>query len=100
MDFTISLSVMSKQTQHTAGPWHVANQVQIRSSRDQIAKIWMMRNGEGNANARLIAAAPELLEALEACLPTLEEREKTFGVESIPLGKARAVLAKAKGVQS
>lgn len=50
--------------EHTPGPWLVANGVQIRSERDQIAKIWMMRNGEGNANASLIAAAPELLEAL------------------------------------
>ena len=48
------------QTQHTPGPWHIANGVQIRSNRDQIAKIWMMRDGEGRANARLIAKAPEL----------------------------------------
>jgi hypothetical protein len=47
---------------HTPGPWHVANGVQIRSATDQIAKVWMMRNGEGQANARLIAAAPELAE--------------------------------------
>ena len=45
---------------HTPGPWHVANGVQIRSARDQIAKVWMMRNGEGLENARLIAKAPEL----------------------------------------
>lgn len=54
---------MSKQ--HTPGPWHVSNGVQIRSAKHQICKVWMMRNGEGNANARLIAAAPELLQALQ-----------------------------------
>ena len=46
---------------HTPGPWHVANGIQIRSARDQIAKVWMMRNGEGIENARLIAKAPDLL---------------------------------------
>ena len=46
---------------HTPGPWHVASGVQIRGARDQIAKVWMMRNGEGLENARLIAKAPELL---------------------------------------
>lgn len=53
-------------TQHTHGPWHVANGVQIRSERHQVAKVWMMRNGEGTANARLIAAAPDLYAALYA----------------------------------
>lgn len=46
---------------HTPGPWRVANGIQIRSARDQIAKVWMMRNGEGLENARLISKAPELL---------------------------------------
>ena len=47
-------------SQHTPGPWHIAGGVQIRSERDQIAKVWMMRQGEGQANARLIAKATEL----------------------------------------
>lgn len=50
----------------TPGPWHVANGVQIRSESHQIAKVWMMRSGEGNANARLIAASPCLLAALKS----------------------------------
>lgn len=56
--------------QHTPGPWHTAGDqgVQIRSQRDQIAKVWTMRGNEWKANARLIAAAPELLEALQAVL--------------------------------
>ena len=44
-------------------------------------------NEETNANARLIAAAPDLLEALEALL------EGDFNVAE----KARAAIAKAKG---
>jgi len=56
---------MSKQ--HTPGPWHTAGEqgVQIRSEKHQIAKVWTMRGNEWKANARLIAAAPDLLEALQ-----------------------------------
>ena len=79
-------------TKHTPGPWRVANGVQIRSARDQIAKVWMMRNGEGNANARLIAAAPELLEALKAV--TLSTDAVAYGAA---LHQARAAIAKAGG---
>lgn len=58
--------------EHTPAPWHIANGVQIRSARHQIAKVWMMRNGEGKANARLIAAAPDLLEALTNLVKALD----------------------------
>ena len=80
-------------SKHTPGPWHIANGVQIRSNRDQIAKIWMMRDGEGRENARLIAAAPDLLDALKRCKfdslnMTLEDREF-----------CRAAIAKATGEQ-
>jgi hypothetical protein len=42
---------------HTKGPWRIVNGVQICSGDEQIAKVWMMRDGEGKANARLIAEA-------------------------------------------
>lgn len=80
---------------HTPGPWHAANGCQIRSAKDQIAKAWMMRNGEGLANARLIAAAPELLEALAEIVSAADgagwdQLDPSFS-------KARAAIAKAKG---
>jgi hypothetical protein len=50
---------------HTHGPWHVVNGNQIRGEKDQIAKVWMMRGGEGSANARLIAAAPDMVEVID-----------------------------------
>lgn len=52
---------------HTPGPWHVAGQeqVQIRSEKHQIAKAWSFAGKTGQANARLIAAAPCLLDALK-----------------------------------
>jgi hypothetical protein len=48
-------------SKHTPGPWHTAGEqgVQIRSAKDQIAKVWTMRGNEWKANARLIAAAPD-----------------------------------------
>lgn len=56
-------------TKHTPGPWKYTisakhNRPQI-SGKDghQICLLW--RDGEMEANARLIAAAPELLEALK-----------------------------------
>ena len=85
---------------HTPGPWHVANGVQIRGEREQIAKVWMMRGGEGNANARLIAAAPELLEALKACAAVCAgETMNKRGLISA-LEQARAALSKCEGNQS
>lgn len=79
---------------HTPAPWHVANGVQIRSERDQIAKVWMMRHGEGKANAHLIAAAPDLLAALEVAADALEMAE--FFEKA---AQARAAIAKARGEQ-
>jgi hypothetical protein len=78
-------------SKHTPGPWHVANGVQIRGQRDQIARVWMMRNGEGSANARLIAAAPEMLAALRLAQEWLQGSEP---------GRAQylgEVIAKAEG---
>ena len=77
----------------TPGPWHVANGVQIRGEREQIAKVWMMRGGEGNANARLIAAAPELLEALAEVVNAADG--EGWSQLDPSLSKARAALAKA-----
>lgn len=81
---------------HTPAPWHVANGVQIRSERDQIAKVWMMRHGEGKANAHLIAAAPELLEALAQFVAWVDAPCESAFSDS-QLEKARAAIAKARG---
>lgn len=86
------------ESKHTPGPWTIAagryllaitpaqtKQIAIFDSDDD----W---EDEQQANARLIAAAPELLEALEECL-TCE-----FPViDRDAVSKARAAIAKATG---
>ena len=80
---------------HTEGPWHIANGRQIRSERDQIAMVWMMRDGEGKANAALIAAAPDLLEALQL-LMSIDGHSALSVSEAVEIDrKARAAVAKA-----
>lgn len=56
-----------KTPQHTPGPWIVRGGNVIESlSSINVAKAWMTDGEEECANAHLIAAAPELLSALEA----------------------------------
>ena len=80
-------------SKHTPGPWHTAGEqgVQIRSAKDQIAKVWTMRGNEWKANARLIAVAPELLEACKVALGIIG-----FGAEHDQIS---AAIAKATGEQ-
>lgn len=78
---------------HTPGPWRVANGVQIMSSNAPIAKVWMMRKGEGKRNAALIAEAPNLLDLVEEMLdnvPPLREWSE----------RAREVVARIKGEET
>jgi len=95
----------------TPGPWEVGTddtngQAIVRNQHIEVATCWHHCVGsiekEMRANAHLIAAAPELYEALEllaawgppCCLSVDEAR--TFNADH---EKARAVLAKARGAQ-
>lgn len=95
-----------KNTQkHTPGPWIfdgavgddylVSAQVCPEESASYIAPVGTVDGdwAASEANARLIAAAPELLEALKAALPALEYLD-----DEEALKVARAVIAKAEGV--
>ena len=101
-------------TQHTPGPWRAetnrspltitreldhlpAAQGGHRQFRD-IAEVYVEDKGDGApedyANARLIAAAPELLEALKELMVAADR----VSAEPVTwLGKARAAIAKATG---
>ena len=94
------------QTTHTPGPW-------IAEFSDYGEEIWFGGYGAGMwtveppgayldglsaANARLIAAAPDLLAALEQCLPIIDAyRRAALGDGDIAAHNARVAIAKAKG---
>jgi hypothetical protein len=52
---------------------------------------------EPQANARLIAAAPELLEALEALALDLENNGEVYGSDEKRLGLIHEAIARARG---
>jgi hypothetical protein len=90
---------MKHETKHTPGPWHVesrksfGNFYEIRSGGKGIACI-ADENGREEANAALIAAAPDMLEALEKI--SALHPVKCILVE---VKQARDAIAKAKGNQ-
>ncbi|WP_286898843.1 hypothetical protein [Achromobacter sp. UBA2119] len=90
-------------TKHTPGPWapHLVDETIVviprRPLPQHISTLGHseVADDEDYANARLIAAAPELLEALEGMVAE-------FGIHcdaDSPLGAACAAIAKAKGEQ-
>ena len=106
---------------HTPGPWNVAtnpggpeNQPAFPSVRDNTGNphgqdIVCMPLGNSEtvkANARLIAAAPEMLEALQEAIPALVDMRDeaknagawvSEGIAEDALSAARAAVAKATG---
>lgn len=91
---------MSEKAKHTSGPWEVLTPEKplegfehAVTNRAGAALAWVLphRDEEGAANARLIAAAPELLAALKGFLHADPD---VFAAE---LAAARAAIAKAEG---
>ncbi len=86
------------EAKHTPGPWqwtqHFDPTISIyRDGFGQIARLYDSSAGTGKANARLIAAAPDLLAALIEIVSADDAHELTQKhIES-----ARAAIAKATG---
>jgi hypothetical protein len=98
-------------TQHTPGPWYL--RTNKHKNCDGSAWGWLDTQQAGNqrppsgvdvtwsagqtseANARLIAAAPDLLEALKKMLDSHEDACTGYGEGAAE--KARAAIAKATG---
>lgn len=90
---------------HTPGPWHA-----VRQSEDWIAvvhdksigcgfiDVWghVNPNYDLEANARLVAAAPELFEVLRYWMPFIDS-EQDDERQAPWVEKARAILAKIEG---
>jgi len=87
---------------HTPGPWTyhfgAGLVVTARPNGDiplnsrVVAKV----TEASESDIRLIAAAPELLEALELAASQLDELSEEFGLHNV-ITKARAAIAKARG---
>jgi hypothetical protein len=78
---------------HTTGPWTCnSGRIYGTSKEYPIAEIFdiYIEDEEATANARLIAAAPELLSFAEATA-------QTFGADTMIGTEARKVIAKARG---
>jgi hypothetical protein len=90
----------STETKHTPKPWHhrpVVNEIQAGPLNVKVAQMPMDGQGrahdENLANARLIAAAPELLEACKAALHAM----RTGNSEVSAIDGLVAAIAKAAG---
>lgn len=100
------------ESKHTPGPWTACHegkcscgQVWSKTADHPVATVTRGEWGDpgcpygevsrecANANARLIAAAPELLEALQGLVSVLNP--EILGSPNSPLEIARAVIAKA-----
>lgn len=81
---------------HTPGPWaadiaHEQHRAVVRHGMTPIAEMWMTGQpmAEREANARLIAAAPKMLDALRSYVE--------LGHSDTAMREARAAIAKATG---
>lgn len=88
---------------HTSGPWvaaldHNSRPIVWGPGTWQIADCWHTPDGNGWGNARLIAAAPELLEALRGMLNEHERLHALFDLGDCQATvDARAAIEKATG---
>jgi len=89
-------------TPHTPGPWTTNNDCQIQCPALNtygnfiVASINRENTPEDHANARLIAAAPALLDALEAFIALADEGNATGDEELAVLQAAKAVVKAVK----
>lgn len=104
------MSDTQEQAKHTPGPWRTdgfhGRIEKITPQEDSgvcvaVMPMWEAEyEAEKNANARLIAAAPEMLEALRQTELQLEYLNAKFietGTTNQLLAQVRAVIAKAEG---
>lgn len=95
---------MTNTAKHTPGPWFAHGRyIGTQNHKSAIAECRDINGNWSNDapasdNARLIAAAPELLEALRGLYLDLVANDQDGLVEHVEtMGKARAAIAKATG---
>ena len=93
-------------SKHTPGPWSFyddsndgkTNRIEIVAIGKTVARIYHSVPDEDLPNARLIAAAPELLASLQIMVDRFIDTEGSFGAwENEAIEVARAAIAKATG---
>lgn len=101
---------------HTPGPWTVGTSRALaydsrgdvcderiyispdpKISANMICQVGGLRDRNTEANARLISAAPELLEACKAALKIIEAEQEACGIYTAHTNIIRAAIAKAEG---
>ena len=107
MKLNLKMERENMETKHTPGPWTCHE----LGDEDGSWERWsIVHNGPlcyggdacqgpavSEANARLIAAAPELLEACEAIALDLENNGELYETDEARIEILRAAIAKAKG---
>ena len=88
-------------TDHTPGPWErlprsPANGMLTVTDRSTVPVAYVVDLDKEHANWRLIAAAPELLEALQDLLTFVDPNENLIG-QHMEIDVARHVIDKARG---
>lgn len=107
-------AIVSTAPKHTPGPWRVTRGNSQMS--DKGTTIWHREcagvysdaytHGDADADALLIAAAPDLLEAIQAVLQidangvSLKDRLKSWNAGRPALEKAEAAISKATGEEA
>lgn len=91
-----SIASYAATARHTPGPWRVVSDFvgpfRVVNEKDStIAAAGYTNSSEAMANAELIAAAPELLEALKDCVSGLADMEPKLEA------RIHAAIAKAEG---
>jgi len=84
---------MSEELKHTPGPWSIRQESvwSVGTDHEMSALVYGCTDEEEEANAHLIAAAPDLLEALKELRDWYRENV------GLPACKANAAIAKAEG---
>jgi hypothetical protein len=86
-----------KTTNHTPGPWEAKDQwgyIKVHSAENGVCVIHGL-DSKAQANANLIASAPDLLSALEWALGQIED--DLCPDHQAALDGCRAAIAKARG---
>ena len=91
------------KTAHTQGPWFIRKNLNGRGALDLFGEGGQIIIGNAllinqEANARLIAAAPELLEICEEIIEVLQWRPIDRSPKT--LDRLRTIIARAKGAEN